>query len=235
MFAVGHPSLSREGEWLAGVLACGEAAVLSHRSAAELWGFWRRHWPRVDVTTTTNRRPRRGIDLHRTRRPPEATAKRGIPTTTPARTLTDLAEVTTDTDFRRALREARTLSLIAHDWEPDQINGRRRAATTRAKPGRTKSDLELLFLNLCQDHGINPPEVNAWIHGLEVDFLWRDHNLVVEVDSWKYHRGPEAFERDRERDRTLVAAGLRVLRFTDRQLEGDRKSVADTVRLASRP
>lgn len=236
VFAAGHEALSREGVWLAGVFACGPGAVLSHRSAAELWGFWPRHWPRTEVTTTTNRRAKPGIDLHRTRRlgRNDITARKGIPTTTPDRTLTDLAEVTTSNDFRRALRQAQALSLIAHDRDPVQIHGRKQSAKLRAGPDRTRSTLERRFLKLCEQHGIPRPEVNVKLGELEVDFLWRDHNLVVEVDGWQYHRGREAFEDDRSRDQWLVAKGFRVIRFADAQLERDPRGVARTVRLASR-
>jgi very-short-patch-repair endonuclease len=82
----------------------------------------------------------------------------------------------------------------------------------------TRSELEELFLQLCDDHGIRRPEVNTRIEGMEVDFVWRDQRLIVEVDGYAHHRSPTAFETDRERDVNLTRAGWRVLRFTWTQI-----------------
>jgi very-short-patch-repair endonuclease len=78
----------------------------------------------------------------------------------------------------------------------------------------TRSELEERFLRLCDDHGIPRPETNARIEGYEVDFVWRDTRLIVEVDGYEHHRSPAAFAADRERDVILRLAGWRVLRFT---------------------
>ena len=86
---------------------------------------------------------------------------------------------------------------------------------------RTRSDLESLFLDLCAKHHFLPPEVNVKLGRWEVDFFWRARRVVVETDYWIYHRGSVAFEDDHARDLDLRAAGYTVLRFTDRQLEGE--------------
>jgi very-short-patch-repair endonuclease len=218
VYAVGHSALTREGWWLAGVLAVGGDAVLSHRSAAELWGIRTRGWPKVDVTTTRSTRAMKGIDLHRTRRLNAITERKGIPVTTPDRTLVDLAEVLPEDEVQRALHQAQTLSLIAHDTGPDPINGRRGTAKLRAPKDPSRSVLERRFKRLCRDAGIEEPENNVMVAGLEVDFLWRERRLVVELDGWQYHRSRQAFERDRERDARLTRAGHTVLRFTHRQV-----------------
>ena len=229
VYAVGHEALSLEGRWLAAVLASGDGAVLSHRSAAALWGIRPRAWPTVDVTTTTARKAVEGITHHRTRHPPKIVRRRGIPVTTPERTLIDLADVTTTEDVRRALHQAQTLGLVPREHPPTPINGRRGTKRLGSTPDRSRSDLERAFLRICDEHGIPPPEHNARIEDLEVDFLWREERLVVEVDGWAYHRTRHAFENDRSRDVTLKRAGLTVLRFADRQIEDDGDSVAATV------
>jgi very-short-patch-repair endonuclease len=94
---------------------------------------------------------------------------------------------------------------------------------------RTRSDLEALFLALVHHNGLPHPEVNVKIGRFEVDFLWRAQRLVVETDSWTYHRGSAAFYADGERDLELRAAGFTVLRFTDRQLEAVPERVAADV------
>jgi very-short-patch-repair endonuclease len=93
----------------------------------------------------------------------------------------------------------------------------------------TKSDLEALFLGLCSDHGLPPPRVNPMVAGREVHFLFADDRLVVETDSWRFHKTRRAFESDRARDARLARAGYRTLRFTDRRLEHDAQTVVATV------
>jgi uncharacterized protein DUF559 len=93
----------------------------------------------------------------------------------------------------------------------------------------TRSDLETLFLEICAQHHFPPPEVNVKLGPWEVDFLWCARRLVVETDYWIYHRGSVAFEDDHVRDLDLRAAGYTVLRFTDRQLEGEAERVAAVV------
>jgi len=100
---------------------------------------------------------------------------------------------------------------------------------------RTRSDLEALFLALCAHHRLPMPEVNVKLGDHEVDFLWRSRRLVVETDHWTYHRGSVAFEDDHARDLDLRAAGYTVLRFTDRQLEGEPGRVVADVRAGLLP
>jgi very-short-patch-repair endonuclease len=95
-----------------------------------------------------------------------------------------------------------------------------------------RSDLERLFLKICHDHGLPTPKVNELVDGKEVDFLFAEQRLIVEADSWRYHRTRQAFERDRRRDATHLRAGYRTLRLTDRQLEGDAHDVAQAVEAA---
>jgi very-short-patch-repair endonuclease len=200
------------------VLACGESAVLSHRSAAELWGLL----PAGDgpvhvcVPTSAGRRQRPGLRLHRAPAlTSDATTRRkSIAVTTPARTLRDLPRVAPPAVVRRATRQAEFLGLDLGAIETD----------------RTRSDLERAFLRLCRHHRLPPPEVNVRIGPFTVDFLWRPHKLVVETDGYAAHRGRQAFEDDRARELYLHARGFRVRRFTDNQLLGHPGAVAGAVR-----
>ena len=226
VYAVGHTQLSERGRWMAAVLACGDGAVLSHLSAAELWGIRRRpethgrgELPDVHVTVprTSGVRKRNGIVLHRssTLTARHCTLHDGIPVTTPARTLADIPPLLSPAQFAAALREAEFLQLpIDHRVESD----------------RARTDLEQLMLAICRGHRLPRPEVNAKLDRYEVDFLWRAERLVVEVDGWESHRTRSAFERDRARDTRLALLGYEVLRFTWRQLESDRAEAARTIR-----
>lgn len=220
---------------MAAVLAAGPGAVLSHRAAANLWGISRRRSPLVDVTTP--RAPRRieGVAVHRTRRLKEAdtTKRSGIPVTTVARTLVDLAEQAGPTELQRARHEAELLhSLTSQELSAAAIHGRRHGRRLKEPPDRTRSVLERAFRRLCERHHLMQPENNAKIAGLEVDFVWRDARLVVELDGWRYHGTRHAFETDRARDHVLKRAGYEVLRFTHRQVTDRPHDVAATLRAA---
>lgn len=218
VYAVGHAGLSSEGRWMAAVLACGPAAVLSHRSAAELWQLLPRINGPVDVTiaTAAGRRRRFGLRIHRSRYLPRnaTTMHDGIPVTTPARTLTDLPRVVSSGLARKATRQAEYLGLPLGGIETDG----------------TRSDLERDFLRLCRRHRLPAPEVNARIGPYTVDFLWPDQRLVVETDAYVTHRGRQAFEDDRARELYLHTQGYRVHRFTDSQVRGQDGAVAASVR-----
>jgi very-short-patch-repair endonuclease len=235
VYAVGHRRLSDEARWMAAVLACGEGAVLSHTSAAQLWGIRRR--PRrlseagadgeaddvhVTVPKTSGMRNRAGIVLHRcyTLIAGPHTRHDGIPVTTPARTLADLRPLLSPAQFTAALREAEFLRLpIAGQFESDGA----------------RTDLEQLMLAICRRHRLPRPEVNVKVDQYEVDFLWRAERLIVEVDGWDAHRSRSAFEEDRVRDARLKLLGYEVVRFTWRRLSRDRSAVAKTIRALLRP
>jgi very-short-patch-repair endonuclease len=233
VYAVGHARLSNEGRWLAAVLACGEGAVLSHRGAGELWGILRSRrrsgagasgkGPPVDVTVTGGggRKTRSGISLHRssTLSSTDCTRRDGVPVTKPARTLRDLRAVISEPQWAAAVREAEFLRL--------PIDG---VISDSNSPDRTRTDLESSFMALVRRHRLPRPEVNVPVDGYEVDFLWRDRRLIVEVDGWESHRGRSAFEEDRARDTRLKTLGHDVLRFTWRQIESDSRSIAAAIR-----
>jgi Transcriptional regulator, AbiEi antitoxin len=189
VYAVGHRSLSWRGRWLAAVLAAGDGAVLSHQSAVALWGYLRPIDGPIHVTVIGDggRKRRPGLQIHRSRTltPSDVTRRHGIAVTTPARTIEDVRGSFAPYLFRRALRQA-------------ELAGHRVPHLGTVK--RTRSDLELLFLALCDDHGLSRPLVNHRVHGRRVDFFFPDQRVAVETDSWDYHRGSVAFEDDHDRD-----------------------------------
>lgn len=219
VYAVGHSGLSDEGRWLAAVLACGEGAVLSCNSAAELWKLLPARGGPVDVTVPgqSGRKKRFGVRVHRSSsmQKTASTVRKGIPVTTPARTIADLRRTASPSVLRRAVREAGMLGLpIADD----------------AKRDHTRSELERLFLRLCRRHRLPSPQVNVKLGRYTADFLWADRRLVVETDGWQAHRSRLAFEEDHARDLELKLRGYEVLRFTYRQVRGDPGGVAAALR-----
>jgi hypothetical protein len=245
VYTVGHPALSVEGRWMAAVLACGLGAVLSHRSAAALWGMRSTSRTRAEVTVRRYLHARPGIQCHYSDLPfDEVTTLRGIPVTTPARTLLDLAAVLDRRRVERAANEAEirrladTLSL-----EDLVVRHPRRAglATIRAilEAGAigaavTRSELEDRFLEFLDGAGLTRPQVNAALRlrerWVEADCLWHPQRLVVELDGHATHRTAAAYEADRRRDRALSAAGWRVVRVTWRQLHGEPEALAADLR-----
>lgn len=215
---------------MAATLACGDGAGVSHFDAAGLWGLVAPRSGHVHVTVPTRagRARRKGLWLHRVPlTPAEASTRRRIAVTTPARTLVDLAAVLPVRAVERAIDEAHYLRLIddgaiksALDRSAGRAGERRLAAILqRHEPGstRTRSELEERFLALCTAHHLPRPCVNAVIEGYEVDFLWPAAGLVVETDGYAAHARRGTLERDHERDIRLRAAGYEVLRFTWRQ------------------
>lgn len=228
VFPVGHPLLSVSRRRMAALLACGPGALLSHRSAADQHAIRRSSSPRIEVTAPRGRCGPRGVLVHTARaiHPEDHAAVDGIPTTSVARTLLDLEEVVDARALERALEEAerrRVFDLDALRRAIARSKGRRGLAplvallgATHAPPPATRSDLERDFLDICAELGLPPPEVNAQVAGYEVDCLWREQRVIVELDSWTWHSGRAPFERDRTRDVRLQLAEFKVLRATDR-------------------
>jgi predicted transcriptional regulator of viral defense system len=242
VYAVGHRRLSLRGQWMAAVLACGPEAVLSHRSAAWLWGLAASGRKRIDVTVPgRSRSGQAGIELHLVRALDSRDRMRrdGIPVTTVSRTLLDLAEVLPLTRLERAVEEADRLQLLRiRDVERllERSHGRHALKPMRAVleayrlPDHTRSELERAFLELVGDAGLPAPATNVLVAGVEVDAAWIDRKVVVELDGFAYHRTRRAFERDRERDSALQIAGFRVVRITWRRLTGDPAGVVRDLR-----
>jgi hypothetical protein len=218
VYAVGHEGLTQRGRFMAAVLACGEGAALSHFSAAVLWEILAdRKWP-IHVTAAARRRVP-GVRVHRGRLQGERVRRDGVVVTTPARTLIDLADVAPRRLLERAIDEAEYLRLDTAGLAPRHgRSGRRVLASVlevhTAGSTRTRSELEEMFLGLCERHQIPHPEVNVGIEGHECDFVWREQRLIVETDGGAAHGTRRAREWDRVRDAELLLAGWRVIRVT---------------------
>ena len=228
VYAVGHTKLTFEGRCMAAALALGAGAVVSHQSAAALWGVLKPHSGPIHVTVPGDggRKTRAGIEVHRSRCLIAGVSilRDGIRVTKAKRTLQDLHRTSPQPVLRRAVRRALDLGLISSTDLADDDH-------------LARSDLERLFLRLCRRYQLPQPEVNARAGPYEVDFLWPDRGLIVEVDGFRHHGHREAFERDRAKDARLQSQGYRVLRFTHRQLTEDRTPVIETLRrlLGQRP
>jgi Protein of unknown function (DUF559) len=170
--------------------------------------------------------------------------KDGIPVTSVARTLLDLAESVSRRRLDRALEEAERIGVFdlgAIERLVERSNGRhgrRRlsdAVGAYRAPAFTRSELEQKFLDLCRDAGLPRPAANLFLAGSEVDMAWPEHRLVVELDGHEFHRTRAAFERDLLRDTDLQLAGYRVLRVTDRRLRSAPAEVVAALRALLAP
>jgi very-short-patch-repair endonuclease len=221
VYAIGHRGLSNEGRWMAAVLACGDGALLSHMSAAALWGIGpRNRWHGlvdISVPGRAGRASRPGIRLHRPESlpPSDCTRRDAIPVTTAIRTLADLRPLLSPARFSSAVREAQFRRLPIGD---------------QGRADGARSELEARMLALCRRHRLPQPEVNVSIDRYVVDFLWADRCLIVEVDGWESHRTRWAVEEDRARDARLAVLGYETVRFTWRQVTDDARGVARTIR-----
>jgi very-short-patch-repair endonuclease len=215
---------------MAAVLACGERAALSHRSAAALWGFGTERRGVIDVSVGRHcslRRP--GIRIHSrlSLRSHDISSHLNIPLTQPVRTLIDIATELPRNRLERAVNEADKRDLI----DPESL----RAALDdhTGEPGvrplrelldrhafrLSDSDLEVRFRAIAHEAGLPTPLTKQWVNGFEVDFFWLDLGLVVETDGLRYHRTSAAQSRDALRDQTHTAAGLTTLRFSHSQVK----------------
>lgn len=228
VYAVGHPRLTLHGKWWAAVLATG--GVLSHRGAAAAWDLIGPPAGPIDITTTRHAHSTGAIRLHRSMTldllKDVVHDDDGLPRTSVARTLVDLADVTRPRELTRILERAELLRIL----DVVELPGRRKLPMHTAVPHMIRSELEQRFLALIQRHALPRPRVNANVAGHEVDFLWSDQRLIAETDGAATHRTATAFERDRRRDATLLVAGYRVVRFTWRQVTQEPHTVAETLR-----
>lgn len=240
VFAVGHRRLTRHGVWMAAVLAAGDGAVLSHRSAAELWAI--RESSRRPIELTAPREVQRpGLAVCRTALPrDEVTVEAGIPVTTPARTLLDLAGILDEPNLARAAERAEALRLgsptslgelvARHPRRKGTKSLRRLVEQDRIVATDLRSRLEGRFLALLDAENLPRPLVNAPLGPYTPDFRWTEPRLIVELDGFETHGTRAAFERDRARDRAFMARGWRVARITKRQLDSDPQGVARELR-----
>lgn len=247
VYALGAPPRSRSAHFMAAVLAAGDAAAISHISAAHLHGLLPGETARTHVTTPARAGQRPGLRVHHCEpwRPGERVEVDGIPCTSVARTLADVAATEPARRLERAVEQAerrqvfalRALERIMARHRP----GRRALTEALARfsgSTKTRSELEEAFLALVRSAGLPQPELNVSMalgdgRFAEIDALWREARLAVELDSERYHLGRRAFHGDRAKGaELLVTLELRPLRFTDLQIERSPDWVTDMVRRA---
>ena len=246
VYAVGHRVLARRGRWMAAVLACGPDAVLSHRDAAALMELRRDNRWEIDVTAARSRHAHDGITLHRPRRldPEDVTAIDGIPVTTLARTLLDLAAILRVEQLERVVEQAELCGrfdlravdrqLQRHPRRAGRRNLMSVIADMRPYIPMTRSELEREFVKTCRGHGLPEPAMNLWLEGHEVDALFRDERIVVELDGADYHATTAARKRDPIRDARLQAAGYRIVRVHERWLHDAPTAIRALMRTSRR-
>ena len=227
VYLVGPGEPTREGRWLAAVIAAGEGALLARQSAGLLWGVTNRVPWRTELVIPRNRKSRvRGPRILRRRiHPDDRAIHERIPVTSIERTLVDLAAVLSPGDIKRALERAEQLALV--DWKKlraavDRARGTKGAAEMRLLLGydptpanETRSELERRFFEVVSSAGLLPYSRNVVVEGFEVDAFWPQARLVVELQSLEFHTDRETFIRDHRKNAALQAAGYRVLPVTD--------------------
>jgi hypothetical protein len=246
-FAVGHQLVSREGWWMAAVLAMGEGSVLSHRSAAALWWLRGERGALIHVTLLSKSRHVPGIRRHSSRVLPadEITVENGIPVTTVPRTIFDCAaggDVDLVEGLLRQAEYRKRWDVLSLPHLLDRYPRRRGCRTVRmalkrleeSPSGTAESRLEEKFLPFLCAYGLPIPRLNEWIElggrRYKVDCRWPGTKEIVELDSWEAHGTRSAFREDRERDRRLRAAGYGLTRITWAQLEDEPAAVAADLR-----
>jgi very-short-patch-repair endonuclease len=246
VYVVGVRRISKRGRWMAAVLACGKHAVLSHRSAARLWDILPPASEWVEVTRPDRRLRRDGIVGHRgSVRADEREVIDGIPVTSPFRTVFDLASVLDRRGLERAFHEAEVRGLRDRVSLPVLLKrypGRRgsrnlRALLEAAEPvGFTRNDFEGAFVALVDRHGLRRPRMNGDLslrgRFFQIDALWEEERVAVELDSRAVHGTNRNFESDRQRDRILLAEGWRTMRVTWRHLQDEPDEVAADLKQA---
>jgi very-short-patch-repair endonuclease len=246
VYVVGFRRISRKERWMGAVLASGDGAVLSHRSAARLWRLIPPGAEQIDVTVPGRQVRREGIEAHRARLSADEWLMRdGIPVTSPFRTIFDLAADAEMRELERAFHEAEARQLTDRVSLPmllERYPGRRGSKNLRTllqarQPvGITRNDFEEAFVALVDRYGLPRPRMNADLaicgRFFELDALWDDERVAVELDSREIHGTHKKFETDRQRDRILVAAGWRTMRITWRQLHEEPDEIAEDLRSA---
>jgi very-short-patch-repair endonuclease len=242
VFALGHRRIGLYGEWMAATLACGPQAVLSHGSAAQLWGIRGSRKP-IEVTRVSGHSRPHGVRLHQTRSLPgeQVAIEAGIPVTTIERTLLDTAARLDARQLEHDLVEAdRSRRLRWPElWQVINEHGRGRRGVKRLKQVAAQADprfaeavspSEVDFLILCREEGLKMPQVNVLVEGKRVDFYWPKERLIVEADSYGFHGDPAAFEHDHQSTVDLEVAGYRVHRTTYKMLQANPRPILSLLR-----
>jgi hypothetical protein len=238
VYAVGHISTSIEARIAEALLYAGPGAMLSHTTAAWWYGLLDEHPNTIHISTPHCRRSHAGIRVH-ARRDCERVWHRGFPLTPLPQLFLDLAASTSLNTVRRALAAAdykRILDAEAIERHagPGRTGSKRlRQALESHQPAlaRTKSELERMFLAICEQQGWPTPDVNEFIAGWEVDVLWRDERIAIELDGHGNHHTPAQRRRDRRKDLALRKAGYTPVRYSEEQLEQQSDLIEDVAGL----
>ena len=231
VYAVGHQQHTPIATAMAALLACGDEAVLSHDSAAALWGV--RAWPsRPEVTAPRDRR-RPGIHTHRTetltRR--DIRRHRNIRVTSPSRTILDIHTRLADPQLVRAINELRVEQhLRATELQRLLTHSTRIRNLVDPTQNPTRSEAEDRFVTFCKTHGLPIPRTNVMLFGHERDAVFEAEKVIVEVDSWQHHKDHESFESDRKRDAVAAEHGYLTIRLTWDRLTTDAANEAESLR-----
>lgn len=245
VYQVGPLPLPRSAE-RAAILAGGGEARVSHASAARLRGLLDAdtYLNRVEVTMARRRRRRlEGVRIHRVRdlRDDEVTELYGMPVTTPARTLLDMAETATPRVIEQAFATALRKQLVTAEVMREMVERHpthrgaplwRQMLARHDDPAFTRSQAEAKLVEITRRARLPRPELNVTLLGHEVDVLWRDARVVAEVDGYAFHHSGHRFTADRRRDAELTAAGYRVLRFSWADLHEREQELRTVVRIA---
>ncbi len=221
VYAVGHEPTLAQDQAFAAVLACGDGALLSHATAASVWGIHKRWTKPFHVTVATARR-REGITTHRGKlHRLDFDRQLDLPVTSPAKTLLDNAPELTDKALTRAVNDLlRNHLLVLEDLAATLDRHPRCRATRRlqefveAPTGPTASEFEDAFIDFCRRFALPKPLCNARVAGYEVDAYFRLQRVIVELDGWRFHSSKSSFESDRDRDAALLALGIVTVRIT---------------------
>jgi very-short-patch-repair endonuclease len=225
VYAVGHEALTPKSHFIAAVYACGPGSLLSHRAAGALQGLLDATAV-IEVTATRGCKPKPGIAVHRSRivHPDDRSQVDGIPTTSVARTLVDLADVLNERQLTRAVRQAELLKVFdlrAIEATLARLPGRKGRHRLRRvlvayqpEPQLLRSRAERRLKRLCERNHLPQPQFNASVAGYEVDVYWAEAKLALEFDGAETHQTRFAFHEDRRRDRALAAEGIQALRVT---------------------
>jgi very-short-patch-repair endonuclease/predicted transcriptional regulator of viral defense system len=244
VYSVGSPNLTRFGELMVAIKSCGPETVLSHLSAAVLWGIWKREPSQIHVTVPPARNPRpAGVRAHRRALRSGATTKHhGIPVTSVLQTLIDCAPNRSRREVERMINQADAKNLLRADVLHVQLEGRTepgaviiREILDRDAFTLTDSELEAMFVPIAVKAGLPMPFTQHVVNGYRVDFYWPDLELIVEVDGLRYHRTPLEQRRDLERTQVHEDAGLTCRRFTYWQVAKEGPYVETVLSRVRRP
>jgi hypothetical protein len=241
VYAVGHPYLSPHGRCMAAVLVFEEGAVVSHRSAAWLWGIGPLGPRAVEVTVAARGNQRQGLRVHRVwaLSDRERARQDAIPVTSIARTLLDLAGTSSAKQIERAVERTKRRGLLdlpsidallshRHGFGKERLQ---EALRLYRQPVSERARSELLFLDAIKTKGLPAPSINLFVAGYEIDAYWEAERFAVEVDGWETHSTRAAFEDDRLRQEELKLAGIDSVRITARRIEREPDAVATRIGL----